>query len=225
MNTIVPPLNHREPTIRLIAECVCLRFNVSFSELISARRQKRLVTPRHIAMHLARKLTRRSYPEIGARLGGRDHTTVMNSDTRIHEQLNNPEIATAISEIETAVLAGQITATKLGTSIYVDADALDAANRILDQDVMRISVDELRVMASMIRALSAPIVDISGTGDRPPVYRQPQYGQIASYHDLACQAVAAWNDFLNCELSSGEKAARQTLTKTMQALALATKEI
>jgi hypothetical protein len=148
----------------------------------------------------------------------------MTGDTRIHEQLSNPEIAAAVTEIETAVLAGQITATKLGTDIYVDADALDAANRILDQDAMRISVDELRVMASMIRALSAPIVEIAADGNSPPVYRPQQYGRIAPLHDVATQAVNAWTEFQNCELTRGEKAARQTLAKNMQALLLAIKE-
>jgi hypothetical protein len=59
--------------------CAAVRrhFGISHVDLLSHRRTKELVKPRHIVMHLARKYTGRSLPEIGRWLGGRDHTTIM----------------------------------------------------------------------------------------------------------------------------------------------------
>jgi hypothetical protein len=63
-----------------IFDAVCQHFGVSRIDLISHRRTKELVKPRHIVAHLARKYTVRSLPEIGRWIGGRDHTTIMHSD-------------------------------------------------------------------------------------------------------------------------------------------------
>ena len=59
--------------------------NVSKQELVSNRRTRVIVKPRQIAMYLAKTMTPRSFPEIGRRFGGRDHTTVMHGVKRIEE--------------------------------------------------------------------------------------------------------------------------------------------
>jgi len=56
---------------------VALHYGLSVSDLCGSRRNKRCARPRHVAMYLARSLTRMSYPEIGEFFGGRDHTTVI----------------------------------------------------------------------------------------------------------------------------------------------------
>lgn len=58
-------------------------FKISKSALLGLDRHKEVAYPRHVAMYLARTLTRRSLPEIGRRFGGRDHTTVMHGIKRI----------------------------------------------------------------------------------------------------------------------------------------------
>ena len=52
-------------------------YGLNISELSGPRRHKRLVKPRQIAMYLLREETDSSLPQIGAVLGGRDHTTVL----------------------------------------------------------------------------------------------------------------------------------------------------
>jgi chromosomal replication initiator protein len=68
-----------------IQKIVARHFNVSKSELLSNRRTRAIVRPRQIAMYLAKVMTPRSYPEIGRRFGGRDHTTVLHAVRKIEE--------------------------------------------------------------------------------------------------------------------------------------------
>lgn len=70
-------------SIRGIQAIVCRVMGISYIDLISERRHHEVVRPRMIAMFLCKKFTTRSYPEIGRRFGGRDHTTVMHSWSRI----------------------------------------------------------------------------------------------------------------------------------------------
>jgi chromosomal replication initiation ATPase DnaA len=67
------------PTVPDIKRAVCAQFGVTRAEIESARREARLVAPRHFAMALARHLTARSLPFIGRHFGGRDHSTVMHA--------------------------------------------------------------------------------------------------------------------------------------------------
>ncbi len=50
---------------------------LSCAELTSQRRLTKIVLARQIGFYLAKKFTNKSFPEIGRRFGGRDHTTVM----------------------------------------------------------------------------------------------------------------------------------------------------
>lgn len=63
-------------------------YNVSRQELVSNRRTRVIVKPRQIAMYLAKMLTPRSFPEIGRRFGGRDHTTVLHAVRKIEDLIS-----------------------------------------------------------------------------------------------------------------------------------------
>lgn len=78
----------REPRrIRIedIQKAVATHYNVSKHDLLSARRTRAIVRPRQIAMYLAKTMTPRSFPEIGKRFGGRDHTTVLHAVRKVEE--------------------------------------------------------------------------------------------------------------------------------------------
>ncbi|MCD6345392.1 MAG: chromosomal replication initiator protein DnaA [Anaerolineae bacterium] len=70
-----------------IIEAVATYYNLSLDELRSARRNKRIAYPRQIAMYLLREETGASLPQIGAQLGGRDHTTIMYGCARIRARM------------------------------------------------------------------------------------------------------------------------------------------
>jgi chromosomal replication initiator protein len=82
-------IQEREPaySIESIQRSVAEFYNVSISDLKSQRRTKTLAHPRQVAMYLCKKLTRSSFPEIGSRFGGKDHTTVMHACKKIESLL------------------------------------------------------------------------------------------------------------------------------------------
>ena len=75
--------SNKEPHVIDIQKAVCVYFNLPMRDLLSVRRDGRIVTPRQIAMYLSRMLTARSMPDIGRRFGGRDHTTVLHAVRKI----------------------------------------------------------------------------------------------------------------------------------------------
>jgi chromosomal replication initiator protein len=70
-------------TIEEIQKKVSTHYDVKISDLKSSKRIKTLVLPRQIAMYLARQLTSSSYPEIGERFGGKDHSTIIHAIKKI----------------------------------------------------------------------------------------------------------------------------------------------
>lgn len=78
----------RRVRIEDIQRVVARHYNVSRQELVSNRRTRVIVKPRQIAMYLAKTLTPRSFPEIGRRFGGRDHTTVLHAVRKIEELIS-----------------------------------------------------------------------------------------------------------------------------------------
>lgn len=74
--------------IRDIKQAVVTYFGLSSRvDLDSSRKTKVLYFPRQIAMYLCKARTNKSFPEIGRRFGGRDHTTVMHAVNKIGELL------------------------------------------------------------------------------------------------------------------------------------------
>lgn len=78
----------RRVRIEDIQRIVARHYNVSRHELVSNRRTRVIVKPRQIAMYLSKTLTPRSFPEIGRRFGGRDHTTVLHAVRKIEELIS-----------------------------------------------------------------------------------------------------------------------------------------
>ena len=56
---------------------ICRATGVTRGELLSDRRNKEVVFARQAVFYWSQRLTKMSLPEIGRRMGGRDHTTVL----------------------------------------------------------------------------------------------------------------------------------------------------
>jgi chromosomal replication initiator protein len=88
-------------TIEAIQRTVSSFFSIKISDLKSPRRHQAVARPRQIAMYLCRKLTGASYPEIGHRFGGKDHSTVISAFRKIEELIEKDlSIKTAVETLE-----------------------------------------------------------------------------------------------------------------------------
>ena len=70
-------------TIEAIQREVASYFGVKLHDLKGPKRHRAVAHPRMVAMYLARQLTAMSYPEIGSRFGGKDHSTVISAVRKI----------------------------------------------------------------------------------------------------------------------------------------------
>jgi hypothetical protein len=80
------------PTFTEIMDVVCEFYGVSHVDLKSARRTAVFARPRQISCYLGRQLTGMSLPQIGRRLGGRDHTTILHNANKIASEGNVDEV-------------------------------------------------------------------------------------------------------------------------------------
>lgn len=77
------------------------------SALLSKARYRSIARPRQIAMLLTRRLCPHlSYPDIGRRLGGRDHTTVLHGVRKVLALMPlDPELKAQVERIEAHLVA------------------------------------------------------------------------------------------------------------------------
>jgi chromosomal replication initiator protein len=84
-----------------VQRVVCERYGLRLSDLLSKKRSRDVAFPRQIAMYLSRKLGGGSFPVIGEKFGGRDHTTVMHALRVIEARLrNDPSLRGTVEELE-----------------------------------------------------------------------------------------------------------------------------
>lgn len=74
---------YRKTSPQTILKAVADFYNISAADLIKRSRKKEVVKPRQVAMFLLRDETKLSFPEIGQKLGGRDHSTVIHAVEKI----------------------------------------------------------------------------------------------------------------------------------------------
>ncbi|MDW8129900.1 MAG: chromosomal replication initiator protein DnaA [Bryobacterales bacterium] len=79
------PSRERRVTLESIAKAVCAEFGLQPAQLRMRSNARQIVTPRQIAMYMARELTHASLNEIGKAFGGKHHTTVMHSINKIEK--------------------------------------------------------------------------------------------------------------------------------------------
>jgi chromosomal replication initiator protein len=88
-------------TIESIQRQVASYFDVKLHDLKGPKRHRAIAHPRMIAMFLARKLTNMSYPEIGSRFGGKDHSTVISAVRKIERLCGeDPTVRSVVGTIE-----------------------------------------------------------------------------------------------------------------------------
>ena len=85
-------LIYKSFTPKEIIEKVAGFYNIETSELYKKSRRSNIVKPRQIAMYILREVSDLSYPLIGDKFGGKDHTTVIHSVEKIKKDILNDSV-------------------------------------------------------------------------------------------------------------------------------------
>jgi len=94
---------------KTISDCIiqssCEHFGISRLEMLSHRRNVKIVQARHIAIFLCKEFTSKTYPELGSLFGKRNHTTIMGACVKIGIKIekNHQNINDDISIIRKAI--------------------------------------------------------------------------------------------------------------------------
>lgn len=83
-----------------VVDKVARYFDIDPSSIYEKTRRKEVVKPRQLIMYILREDFQVSYPAIGQKLGGRDHTTVIHSCEKIKNELkDNAELEDEITQV------------------------------------------------------------------------------------------------------------------------------
>ena len=87
-------------SVETIQREVASYFEVKLHDLKGPKRHRAVSHPRLIAMYLSRQLTQMSYPEIGSRFGGKDHSTVISAVRKIERKIaEDPSMRSVVSTL------------------------------------------------------------------------------------------------------------------------------
>jgi chromosomal replication initiator protein len=93
-------------TLQRIIDIVTDFYSVRTAELQSKKRHKSIAEPRQVCMWLARQNTNLSLEDIGGHFGGRDHTTVMHSVSKVEDRHEKePVFAAQVDQLDQCVKA------------------------------------------------------------------------------------------------------------------------
>ncbi|MBI4919804.1 chromosomal replication initiator protein DnaA [Candidatus Azambacteria bacterium] len=82
----------KNTTFKNIIKAVAEYYDTSEKELLERSRKKEIVKPRQITMYLLREELKSSFPFIGLKVGGRDHTTAIHACEKIKKELESNSV-------------------------------------------------------------------------------------------------------------------------------------
>lgn len=101
LKNILKDSDRKVISIETIQKEVSNYFGIKVQDLKSDKKQKNISFPRQLSMYLSRRYTGASYPEIGEKFGGKDHSTVIHAvkkiETLIGEDLNIKNTVNSLS--------------------------------------------------------------------------------------------------------------------------------
>ncbi|TMC19984.1 MAG: chromosomal replication initiator protein DnaA [Chloroflexi bacterium] len=92
-------------TVAEVLHGVCRYYHVDLESMRGKQRGREISWPRQVAMYLMREETSASLQQVGAELGGRDHTTIMHGWEKVQTEMSNNdrvrhEIAAVLNSIQ-----------------------------------------------------------------------------------------------------------------------------
>ncbi|WP_246217746.1 helix-turn-helix domain-containing protein [Jiella pacifica] len=224
--------------IRTITAAVAEIRGVALADILSDRRSKEIVRPRHEAMYFAKTMTPATLPAIGRRMGGRDHSTVLsgirNIEARIATEAGYGDEIEAIGAIIAKRLPGE------GKFQLVPAEDIDVetlARRIeaavAAGETISVFADEVAALASRFVELDRKVIEL-GSKIAAMARREAEFAErlaaheartlastvtIAAPHPAPVQAVIdAFRQFESDRFSARERFAQQQLDRALKAL-------
>jgi chromosomal replication initiator protein len=98
LNDVKPLIKNSKPqkniSFKDLAKLVAEFYHIEEKSIYEKTRKKEVVKPRQVVMYLLREDFGVSFPSIGEKLGGRDHTTVIHSCEKIKDDLKKDNILT-----------------------------------------------------------------------------------------------------------------------------------
>lgn len=105
LKDIVPVQRKQLVTVERIQEVVAEYYNLSVDTLLSPRRDKAVATARHVAIYLCHDILSLPYKNIAALFKRGDHTTAMNSCTKVEEMMEKDDMfRRTIQDIRTRLI-------------------------------------------------------------------------------------------------------------------------
>ena len=101
---VVRSNSKHEVSIDNIIKVVGAKLDVKIPDIKSRKKNKNIVAARQICMYLARKLTNSSFPDIGDKIGNRDHSTVIYSCNKVEKLIETDmKMKKIVADLEEAV--------------------------------------------------------------------------------------------------------------------------
>ena len=101
LSNLVKHHKQTEITVEEIIKVISGKLNIKISDIKAQNKNKNIVFARQIAMYLARKLTNYSFPDIGQKIGGRDHSTVIYAHNKILNKIKSDmKMKNLVQELE-----------------------------------------------------------------------------------------------------------------------------
>ncbi|MDE1874887.1 MAG: chromosomal replication initiator protein DnaA [Patescibacteria group bacterium] len=92
-------------SVKDVVKIVSDFYNIEENNIYEKTRKKEVVKPRQVIMYLLREDLNISYPSIGEKLGGRDHTTVIHSCEKIKEDIkSNQTLLQELNQIRSLIM-------------------------------------------------------------------------------------------------------------------------
>jgi chromosomal replication initiator protein len=87
-------------TVDDVQRAVCDHYRIKMQQLIGKDRHREVALPRQVAMYLVREHLGTSFPQIGVKFDGKDHTTVMSAVKRVEKLLSeDPEVRQTVETL------------------------------------------------------------------------------------------------------------------------------
>ena len=95
---------HKNVSVKDVVKAVSSFYNIEENTIYDKTRRQEVVKPRQLTMYILREDYNISFPSIGQKLGGRDHTTVIHSCEKIKNELKmNSELQSEINQIRAMI--------------------------------------------------------------------------------------------------------------------------